>query len=533
MQISSDSSLGLSALAAAYLKEDERLMPFFNGRFSEKASFQKVAQNINIAHRTELVAILEKQNESFGNINPKTQANLQKLRSSDALVVVTGQQVGLFTGAAYTLYKTLTTIQLAKKLSADLGRAVVPVFWLETEDHDLEEANHVGFFRGNEVVNLTYTGHQAPVNGNLGSVGKIRFNKQIAEVVDELEALLPPTEFREDLMQKVRAAYAEGKNFTEAFAAMLLHLVPDEGIILACGYNKALKSLALPLFQKALDEYQTADEILQNTSKSLIEAGFHAQVNPRPTNVFYMTSSGRYALEPEGAAFKLRGQGETLKADALVYPRFSPNVVLRPLVQDYLFPTIAYVAGPGEVAYFAQLKGLYDWAGIPMPVIYPRASVTVVENRVAKIMEKEGLNLADVYGDLESLFKQKVLQKSDKNIEEAFQSLQQELERLGKTVSDLAQQVDVSLLKSAEALKANWQNESTKLEKKLIAAEKRNHDQLRSQLERVQSALFPNGVGQERVLSPLYFVNKFGFDFVKELLQNLPLETHEHQRLLI
>jgi bacillithiol biosynthesis cysteine-adding enzyme BshC len=212
---------------------------------------------------------------------------------------------------------------------------------------------------------------------------------------------------------------------------------------------------------------------------------------------------------------------------------FSPNVVLRPLLQDAVLPTAAYVAGPGEVAYFAQFKPLYDWAHIPMPIIYPRASVTLVERRIEKILDRYSLDVPDFEDQLDRLFRKVVLDNMDVDLDDVFSSAGAHIHEAVNAIKPVIQQMDPSLVKSAEAMRAQFMKEWSSLKNRLVKAERSRQDIVRDQLERAALALVPDGTLQERFVSPVYFMNKYGPDFPQRLLDELELDTETHQVLSI
>jgi bacillithiol biosynthesis cysteine-adding enzyme BshC len=539
MDISFSELGAFSALFQAYCKSDARLAPFFSDDFQQPEARGRIADLV-AAHphdRKVLVDVLLEQNTAWsaeGVLDDATCANIEALLDPKSLAVVTGQQVGIFTGALYTPLKTITAIQLARQMSEETGRKVVPVFWLEGEDHDLAEMSYLNLPKGNETETLSYTGHSLPPSGNLGAVGRLAFTAQIEEVVAQIDALLPPTDFKPVLMAHLHRIYSGGKTFLGAFAQLMRTLFPHDGLVFISPDDRRLKTLVKPLFKHEIEHWQDSEAKLKAVSESLKEA-FHAQVNARALNMALLTDEGRYGIEAVEGGFRLRGTDKTYSQEALLAllesepERFSPNVVLRPIVQDALLPTVAYIAGPSEVAYFAQFKPIYEALNVQMPLIYPRVSATVVEGRIAKIMQRYNLTLGDLSGDFEALFRRLVLAQSDKELELAYQNALQSVHSAVNQLKLLATKVDQSLERSAEATRASLMNELDKFNKKLIQAEKRNHEQMRDQLWRAKAALFPNNGLQERTISVLYFLNKYGLDLMQQWTKTLPLDTTAHQ----
>lgn len=524
-----------SALFECYTSRFDEVAPYYEGDYRDPSARARAAERA-AAHprdRAALVDALLQQNERWG-LDAATRANIEALRDPDTVAVVTGQQVGLLSGPLYTPYKTLTVLQLAARLAEETGRTVVPVFWLEGEDHDLAEVAGTRLLKHNEVEHLRYAGHTLPEEGNLGSVGRLAFTDDVTRVVNRVDELLPPTDFKDALIDGLRAAYREGVTFLDAFAQFMHTLFAGTGLVLIAPGDDRLKQLAAPLFRQEIEDYATAHAALQQVSTAL-EAQFHAQVRTKPLNLFLVEEGARYPLDADGDTVRVRGTSRSYTRAELLelldaHPeRFSPNVVLRPLMQDLLLPTAAYVAGPGEISYFAQFKPVYGWAGIPMPVIYPRASVTLVEGKVQKVLDRYGLSVGDLDGDLEPLFKRIVLQEMPVDVEEVFRQASRHLHQAVNDLKPALEEVDRTLVKAAEATRAAFMKEMGKLQGRVVKAEKRNHDEVRAQLEKAQVNLFPAGKLQERSLSALYFINKYGIGLIEALRRELSLDTTQHQ----
>jgi bacillithiol biosynthesis cysteine-adding enzyme BshC len=524
-----------SRLFQAYCTDYDALADFYAGDFRDPEARAEAADRAAARERDReaLVEVLLDQNARWG-LGEETRANIEALRDPGTVAVVTGQQVGLLTGPLYTLYKTITAVQLAAQLHRETGRRVVPVFWLEGEDHDLEEVAGASIFKQNDLVELRYTGHTLPEDGNLGSVGRLAFTEQVADLVANLEELLPPTDFRDGLMEQVRAAYRPGTTFIDAFARLMHAWFAEQGLVFIAPDDARLKALAAPLFRRELEDHASLQARLEAASATLAEH-FHAQVHPRATNLFVLEGGGRFALDAEDGRFRIRGTDRVLSLEEALGlleadpSSFSPNVVLRPLMQDLLLPTAAYVAGPGEVAYFAQFKPAYAWAGLPMPVIYPRASVSLVESKVKKVLDRFDLSVPDLATEPDKLFRRLVLDQMEFDVEAVFKDAARHLHQAVNELKPTLESVDRTLVKTAEATRVALMKEMERLKGRVIRAEKSNHDAVRGHLEKAQDNLYPAGGLQERTLSTLYFLNKYSPFLVRDLLHTLSTDTVEHQ----
>ncbi|MEM1125281.1 MAG: bacillithiol biosynthesis cysteine-adding enzyme BshC [Bacteroidota bacterium] len=529
--------LGLSALFQAYVQADPALLSFYAGNPWSPADRQAASERA-AAHerpREALVEALRVQNERWG-VEPEVAAHLDLLRDPASVAVVTGQQVGLFSGPLYTIYKALTAVKLARQVAAETGRPVVPVFWMATGDHDFDEVAHVCLQRRNERIRVSYPGPAAPETGNLGPVGRLALTDEIEAALTVVDEALVPTDFKPAVMEAVRAAYAPGATLGDAFGRLLRRLLAGMGVVFIAPDDPALKALARPLFRRELEDPHGIYRAIQEVTEDL-ETTYHAQVHVQPTNLFLLEPDGRHPLDLEGEVFRLRRTDRTYtRAELLALldaepERFSPNVVLRPMMQDLLLPTVAYVGGPGEVAYFGQYRAAYAWAGLPMPLVYPRASLTLVESKVQRVLDRYDLHLPDLQGDLEVLFRDTALRESELDVEAAFAKAMPALHEAVNTLKPVATAVDTSLGKATEALRAALMNEVGRFKGRVIKAEKRNQEIIRTQLEKAIVNLVPGGSLQERTYGILYYLNKYSFELIPRLLEELDLDTTQHQVL--
>jgi len=318
----------------------------------------------------------------------------------------------------------------------------------------------------------------------------------------------------------------------------MARLFAGTGIVFVSGDDARLKKMARPVFRKEIKEFEKSAKLLLASSMKLDET-YHVQVKSRPTSIFLMTKQGRKAVRVDEAGDQFVCGDDTYTREELLAlldsnpEMFSPNVVLRPIVQDTILPTAAYIAGPGEIAYFAQFRSIYEWAGVPMPIIYPRASVTVLEPKIQKILNQLELSIPDFENSLDKMIQSNVLASMDIDAEAIFSRAAQHLHDAINTVAPAIESVDKSLVKTAEATRAGLMKEWYRLRDRVIKAEKRRHDQTHDKMRRTQANLFPSGGLQERLISPLYFANKYGLDFVTRLLHEIQLDTTEHQVILL
>jgi len=523
------------SLFVDYCTDAAALQARFAGLWSSAADRRAAADRAAAyaRDRDTLAAVLQEQHSAWG-LDDATRANIEALRDPETVAVVTGQQTTVLGGPLYSPLKILTTLQQAERLAKETGRTVVPIFWLEGEDHDWQEMAGTHVLRRNALVDLRYDGYTPPAAGNLGAVGRLRVEAQFAEVIDALDAALPPSDFKPDVMALVREAYIDGTPLEDAFGRFLRGLFPESGLVLLNPDDARLKALAAPLYRHELTDPEASSRLV-NEAGATLEESYHAQVSARATNLFLLEDDQRTPIDATAGGFMLRGTDRAYSQDDLLalldaHPeRFSPNVVLRPLTQDHLVPTALYVAGPGEISYFAQYKEVYAWAGIPMPLLHPRASVTLVEGKVAKVLEQFDLDVADLDADLDRLFQRVVIDQMDVDVDAIFGAAQppihQSLNGLKTHVTD----VDRTLGKSVEAARAAIVQELNDLKERVVRAEKRKQEELYAQLQKAHVNLFPDGRPQERVVSVLYFLNKYSPALLRQLRDALTPDAAAHQ----
>ncbi len=507
---------------------------FFAGDWRDESARVAVADRAAArpVDRDAMADVLAEQNEDWG-AGAMAQRNVEALRDPATVAVVTGQQVGLFTGPLYTIYKTITALQLADEWAEQTGRTVVPVFWVEGEDHDFEEIATAHVLHRNEDVSLSY---EPGVDDNPGAVGRLPLTEAIDDVIGRLEEVLPPSDFKPSIMERVRAAYQSGTPIEDAFAHLLRSLFEGEGLVFMNPDDERLKALTRPLFRRELEDPETPAARIDATSRALRDRGYHAQVHARPTNLFWLGDDARTPIDlGEDGHFVLRGTDRTFTRAELLDrlddepERFSPNVILRPLMQDHLLPTAAYVAGPGEVSYFAQYGDVYDWAGLDMPIIHPRASVSLVEGKVQKVLDKYALGVCDFRDDLDALFQDVVVDTMEVDVDALFRDASTEIHKALNALKPEVEAVDQTLGAATEATRAALVDEMNDLKQKVVRAEKRQQDEMRAQLEKAHANLRPGGTLQERTINVLYYLNKYSLDLIDDLRHTLRTDTAEHQ----
>ena len=416
-----------------------------------------------------------------------------RLAAGPALAVTTGQQPGLFTGPLYTIYKALSAIALAARLERERKVPVVPVFWVAGDDHDFHEANHATLLNsGGEP--LTVVLRERPADAAALPLYRERCGPEIAAALDQVRQGTPDSEFKEAVLAWLAAAYRPDATLADAAAAAIQALLGPLGLAVVRPYAASMKRAMSPLLVRALGS--TLDDGL---SPVLIEA-----------------QQGRDRLRPDRDAFVTRRSGERLTRAELeriaadAPERLSPNVLLRPVIEAALLPTVAYMAGPGELEYFPTAAPLYRALDVAPQTALPRWSGTLVESRVDKVVEKHGLKMDDFAAPPGAVEERLVRDQLPPEVAETLENLKEEIRSAYGRVSDGARRVDPTLERTVESARNAALGGMQDIEKKIVAALKRTNETLVGQLARARSALFPSGQPQERVLTYASMAIRYG-----------------------
>jgi uncharacterized protein YllA (UPF0747 family) len=410
------------------------------------------------------------------------------------LAVTTGQQPALFTGPLYTVHKALSAIALARRLERERGSPVVPVFWVAGDDHDFAEANHTHVLgRDGEVVKILL--RERPHDAPQLPLFRELCGPQIRAALDALDAALPDSEFKPGVLEWLAAAYTPDANLADAGAQALHRLLAERGIAVFRAYDPAPKRVAAPTILGALDEV-----LADGLSPVLVEGRL-----------------GRDRLRKEGNEYITRRSGERFGRQDLDPLRLSPNVLLRPVIEAALFPTIAYVGGPAEVEYFAAAQPLYKSLGVAPQAVVPRWSGVIVESRVEKVLERHALSPGDFDGPPGSLEAEIARSDLPPEVATAFTELRSLLESRYAEIGGAVQRIDPTLERTVLSARNAALAGSQEIEKKLVASLKRAQGTLVSQLARARAALAPTGKPQERVLTVASFLARYGPSLLDQL----------------
>ena len=520
---------GIPAFFLDYLSYTERVAPFFSSPWKiEEWMKSSWSPPFGTPHRAEVCRVLEEQNSQFGS-GLRCFANLELLRDITCRAVVTGQQAGLFGGPSLTIYKAMTAIQLAATLKEN-GIPAVPVFWIASEDHDLAEADHC--IQPDSESNPIVYRYPAGPDAAGRPVGKVVFSERVQEVLANFISVWPDSEFKPDLLSLLTLSYSPGSSFALAFGKLMAGLFEEFGLILLDPGEKALKELAKPLFQEILIRGGDVQQALIRRNQELESSGFTPQVlfgeNSFP--LFLEEDGKRKALIREKGTFGIKGAEGFYTLEQLLQSlrespaRFSTSALSRSLYQDFLLPTVAYVGGPAEIAYFAQTSSLYPLFGETMPVLFPRSSFTLIEKKTQKVLDKAGLEFEDLFGGNEQLFKRVVEEKIDGHSAGALDAAENQIAVILDTLEPVLRKVDPTLVEALENSRTKILHQVNSLRGRFIAAAARQDEILSRQMGKVLNLLYPDGKLQERQLNFCYFLSRYG----PQILRMIGEETKHH-----
>ncbi len=417
----------------------------------------------------------------------------ERLAAGEVLVVTTGQQPGLFTGPLYTIHKALSAMSLARRLERERKVPVVPVFWVAGDDHDFAEGNHAYVLNAaGEVVRIVL--RERPADGPLLPLYREMCGPEITTALAQLRAALPDTEFKADVLAWLEAAYRPDTNLADACAEAINRLLGPRGLAVFKAHDPAAKRAAAPFLLRALDV-----TLPDGLSPVLVEG-----------------SAGRDRLRSEGDGPVTRRSGERFTAEALKRiaaespERLSPNVLLRPVIEAALFPTVAYAAGPGELAYLPQAAPLYAHLGVTPQTPVPRWSGYLLESRVEKVLERNGLTAADFAGPPGALEARLARGAVPSEIVETLVRLRAEIDLHYERLTTAIARIDPTLERTVQSARNAALAGTHEIEKKLVATLKRANETLAGQLARARAALAPEGKPQERVLTVASFLARYG-----------------------
>jgi uncharacterized protein YllA (UPF0747 family) len=503
MRIPFGSLPSMSALFLDYVADWTRVRRFYPQSYSVEsiAAFARQRPPLDAAHRDRLCATLTGDADSI------------KKLASGAAVIITGQQPGLLTGPNYTILKAITVIKLAKALDS-IGVPAVPVFWVAAEDHDYQEIESATLI--DRDLGLTQIRVDL-ANPESSPVGWLTLGGDVSDAILKCCSSLPDSEFQTDVRRIVESSYKPGVSPVAAFLQTMARLFEGTGLLLANPLDPELRRLAQPTLIQAVRRNAEIRAAVIARSRELSESGYHEQVKVENnfTGLFAYRDRSRQPLRPE-----------EIREDIPL----SANVLVRPAMQDAIFPTAAYVGGPAEVAYFAQAAAVYEVLGRPVPPVFPRISATLLEPRIERVLQKYGLDFLDVLRGRDFIRRKAVASVYGVEIFDTVRDrLGAELESLRPALNA----VDPTLAGALDNSRQKVLHQIETLRTKFVNAEARRNETLDRQLDALSNALFPEKKLQERVINVSSFLVRYGLGLIRRLEADLDLDSRQHQIISI
>lgn len=521
-----------SALFRDYLAGRPAAAAFFEGgRWDLDALVERSSDAAGLSRPLDAVAeVLARQQE--GRRASRAAERARQLAAPGAVAVVTGQQPGLFGGPLYVLYKALAAVKIAEALSSRRQAPVVPVFWVASDDHDFAEVRSTTVLDDSlQLHTLRYAPHQEP-HGE--PAAHIALDETISVLVGELRGALPAGPHRDEALARVEASYKPGATLSGAFAQLISTLLPE--LVVLDPSHAELKAAMGPVMEREVREHSPTSRLAEETGARLLEAGYHQQVPVRQgfLNLFVVAQRQRRALAAHDGSVEIRGLGETISVEEALrrlraHPaQWSPGVLLRPLAQDFLLPTAAYVGGPAEIAYHAQIGPSYRHFGIPRPPLVPRPSLTLVEPAQARAMEAESLTLPELQADSEALLS-RWAREAYPDVEDAFARARKSLQRDMGQVETVLGEHDPTLKAAADGALGRALHQVDTLHEKAVRALKKRDQTRADRLRRTRDALLPGGLLQERGLGLIGLVARQGLPIIDVIRERMDPWAKGHQ----
>ncbi|MCA1053412.1 bacillithiol biosynthesis cysteine-adding enzyme BshC [Rossellomorea aquimaris] len=525
----------INQFASLYISQKEPVTSFFHYNINRPDVFERRLEDLTFRDfpREELTECIA----SYMNGLPKgdkVEESLHKLRGG-AVTVVAGQQAGLLTGPLYTIHKIISIIKLARQQEEALNHPVVPVFWIAGEDHDYQEVNHIFLENNGRMEKIGYP--ERVIEKKMTS--DIPFDKAVMKGwINDILQTLGETEHTNDLLFHLNKMVDEEDDIVRFFAHFVMHLFKDTGLLVVDSAYPPLRKLEKSRFHNLIENSEHITNAVLQQQEEIRNHGFSTQLEltKQAANIFVSLKDERELLEREGTMFKAKSSGEAFSSEELLMvleqkpEAFSNNVVTRPMMQEWLFPTLAFIGGPGEIAYWGELKKAFEHVGLNIPPVVPRLNITLVEREVGKKLEHLDLSLLGVLMEGVSIQRERYWNSIKvPSLEDNIDQLEQLLKERYVSIRNSAEEIGGGLNQIIDKNLSIHLQQFEFLRNRADKALKARHDKTFSDFTKVENSLIPNGGPQERTWNALYFLNKYGVGFIHDLL-SLPMEfdgTHK------
>lgn len=510
------------SLRDAYVRGDDAVTAFLGG--APTRLWEDAPMTASLDER--LAEEIAEYNVSVGGNRPDLAGPLT--------VISTGHQPTIFTGPLYTVYKAVSAIQAAERISKKHGVRCIPLFWIAGDDHDLEEAGSVyTLTKKNDVHELRYS----PENAEGRSLDSVSLEPSLEALANEMATLVPGSEFRDEVLDALNASLRDANSMTEWMARLLALLFRDTPLVLFVPSLPRARELAADIMRQEIEQPIESARRVNAGGAALEEIGFAAQVIKGETDC-------NFFLDVEGLREKVTYENDHFNAATDRYStteflaelkhnpgRFSPNVVLRCIVQQHLFPMASYIAGPGEIAYWAQLKTVFDQFKLPMPVVYPRSSAVLTTIKLNKLLTKYGLTPPQLGQDPERLVEHALAAESKNPV---MDDLTRTRESVNKSLQDLCaatEKLAPNAIEAVNRLTDRTHNEFERMERALLRSDDQKVATVRKQVERLCNAFAPKRKPQERMFTVFTYLFDQGWEFIPRLLAELDIDDFGLQEI--
>ncbi|MDF2815232.1 MAG: bacillithiol biosynthesis cysteine-adding enzyme BshC [Paenibacillus sp.] len=487
--------------------------------------------------RDKLASVLRDYNQAVGNA-PEAMEAIDALQDPRTLVVVGGQQAGLFTGPLLVIFKAITVLQTARFASEQLNRRVVPVFWIAGEDHDLDEVNHVNVLTDSLSIHKIKLATVPEKRGPVSSVSISQEEWQ--EVLEQLEASLMNTEFKAGLMEQVKEACLNASSLTDSFARLMAQWFGSYGLVLIDSADPSWRRLEAPMFKELAEKERELNTVLLTSQTELQNLGFtpQAEVRSEQANLFFLHNGERLLLQVDndGNYTDKRGELKLTREELITIASTQPeklsnNVMTRPLMQDYMLPVLSVVLGTSEIAYWGVLKNAFEHVGMQMPILEPRMEFSLVEGTLQKQMGKYGLTFEDIILHFDRKKQEWLDSQGSLQLSETFAEIKLQFADLYKPVIDRVGTINPGMRKLGETNMAKIVEQIEFLESRANEAFESQFESALRHWERLRVSLYPQAKPQERVFNALAYFVKYGDGWLKELI-TAPMQPNGSHRIV-
>ncbi len=513
-----------SQLVRDLIEESPKVEPFLNTFFDLDHVYKQIeAKSFSAERRSTLVQALFRQNDQI-NLSGQTKANIESLNEETTYTITTGHQLNLLTGPLYSIYKVAQVLSITQQLNKQhSGNQFIPVFWMATEDHDFEEINHIHLF--GQKFEWNKADQENVIAGRINTVGINGFIDQIDEKFADPDA--------KEIVRKFLEAYQSTKSLAAATRFLMNMLFGDKGLVIIDGDDLELKALFKPIFKKEVQESLTYTKV-NEVNKELDLAGYHQQVYVRECNLFFIDESGvrhRILLEDDSFKFANREFSKEQLLDAIESnpENFSPNALLRPVYQESILPNLAYIGGGGEIAYWLQLKSVFNALNLTYPLLKVRDSILILNSKQQQLLNENEIDLLDLKIGVDHLIKDMALEEANPAID--LTSPRKLIAEAESSIKEKANKINPGLTNMVEAEFSKFAKSLERIESKLIKAEKSKFEGLEKKLDKIKNQIYPNGGFQERYENFIPYMIKYP-NFIEEIIELIPANDSTKIRVL-